>query len=48
MERMDWTEDCFECDGEQTLSVAGLVDTNGEVVKFYEQECSACGWNQLS
>ena len=29
---IDYTEDCFECDGEQTLSVSALMDfTSGEI-----------------
>ena len=49
MEKMSWTEDCIECEKEQTLSVTGFVDIDtGEVVKFHEQECHACGWNQVS
>ena len=49
MEKMSWTEDCIECEKEQTLSVTGFVDVDtGEVLKFCEQECYACGWNQLS
>ena len=49
MEQIDYTEDCFECEGTQTLSVKALMDfDSGEIVKFIEQECCACGWNQLS
>ena len=45
---IDYTEDCFECNGEQTLSVLARIDDSGEVVKFINQECSSCGWNQQS
>ena len=46
---IDYSEDCFECDGDNTLSVRATVNIDtGEVVKFHEQECCACGWNQLS
>ena len=46
---IDYTEDCFECNGEQTLSVIAIMDIeSGEIVKFINQECSACGWNQQS
>ena len=49
MEKMSWTEDCIECEKEQALSVTAFVNMDtGEVVKFCEQECYACGWNQLS
>ena len=49
MDQIDYTEDCFECDGEQPLSVSALMDfTSGEIIKFINQECSACGWNQQS
>ena len=45
---IDYTEDCFECDGQQTLSVLAWIDKSGEIVKFINQECSVCGWNQQS
>ena len=45
---IDYTEDCFECNGEQTLSVSAWVDESGEITKFFNQECSSCGWNQQS
>ena len=45
----EWCEDCFECNGEQTLNVKGVIDSlTGDIVKFIEQECIACGWNQQS
>ena len=45
----EWCEDCFECNGSQTLNVKGMIDTlTGEVASFIEQQCKACGWNQLS
>ena len=49
MDKVDYTEDCFECNGEQTLSVLAWMDfESGEIVQFINQECSACGWNQQS
>ena len=46
---IDYSEDCIECEGSNTLNVKATVDVDtGEIVKFSEQECSACGWNQLS
>ena len=45
---IDYTEDCFECEGQQTLSVLAWIDESGEIVKFINQECNACGWNQQS
>ena len=49
MEQIDYTEDCFECDGQQTLSVVAIMAmASGEIEKFVDQECSACGWNQQS
>ena len=49
MEQIEYTEDCFECEGVQTLSVEAIMDfESGEIVKFINQECSSCGWNQQS
>ena len=49
MDKVDYTEDCFECDGEQTLSVVAWMDmASGEFIKYINQECCACGWNQQS
>ena len=49
MEKISWTEDCIECEKEHSLSVTAFVNIDtGEVLKFCEQECYACGWNQLS
>ena len=46
---IDYSEDCIECEGSNTLNVRATVDIDtGEVIKFHEQECHACGWNQLS
>jgi hypothetical protein len=46
---IEYQEDCFECNGNNTLNVKASVNVDtGEVVKFHEQECYACGWNQLS
>ena len=49
MDQIDYTEDCFECNGNNTLSVVAIMDfESGEIVSFINQECSACGWNQQS
>ena len=49
LDYMEYTEDCFECNGSNTLTVKASVNIDtGEVVKFHEQECHACGWNQVS
>ena len=46
---IEYNEDCFECNGENTLTVKADINVDtGEVVKFHEQECCACGWNQQS
>ena len=49
MDEIEYTEDCFECEGNNTLSVLAIMDAEtGEIVKFINQECSVCGWNQQS
>ena len=46
---IDYSEDCIECDGSNTLSVRATVNVDtGDIVKFHEQECCACGWYQQS
>ena len=46
---IDYKEDCFECNGIQTLYVLAWVNAmSGEIIEFILQECSACGWNQQS
>ncbi len=47
--KIDYKEDCFKCNGKDTLFVAAWLDTETqEIVKFINQECSCCGWNQES
>tara|TARA_R100000687_G_C6315406_1_gene102456 strand:- start:16 stop:165 length:150 start_codon:yes stop_codon:yes gene_type:complete len=49
MDKIDFTDDCYECNGEQTLSVLAWMNVDsGEIVSFINQECSSCGWNQQS
>ena len=48
-DEIEYTEDCIECEGEQALSVLAVMDIDsGEIVKFINQECAICGWNQQS
>ena len=48
-DEIEYTEDCIECEGEQALSVLAVMDIDsGEIVKFINQECVICGWNQQS
>ena len=49
LDQIEYTEDCFSCKAENSLYVNAIADVNsGEIVKFIEQECIACGWNQQS
>ena len=48
MQEIDYTEDCIECEGNNALSVLALIDEHGEIVRFINQECAICGWNQQS
>ncbi len=46
---IEYIEDCITCDANNTLNVKAIADIDtGEIVRFIEQECIACGWNQLS
>ena len=46
---IDYSEDCIECDGSNTLSVRATVNVDtGDIVKVHEQVCCACGGNQQS
>jgi len=48
-DQIEYTEDCISCEAENTLNVKAIADVDsGEIVKFINQECIACGWNQQS
>ena len=48
-DQIEYTEDCISCEAENTLNVKAIADVDsGDIVKFINQECIACGWNQQS
>jgi hypothetical protein len=48
-DEIEYQEDCISCEAVDTLNVKAIADVDsGEIVKFINQECTACGWNQQS
>ena len=48
-DEIEYTEDCISCEAIDALNVKAIADVDsGEIVKFINQECSVCGWNQQS